>query len=519
MARTKISPPSSTTIFFPINSNDTSSFKINKILNYVWPISSHESSKFLFITLLMFCILGIQNLIRALKDSIVNTMIGTEAISFLKFWGVMPAAFLITIIYIKLVNHMKGENIFYLTMSLFLVFFALFAFYIFPNHETLHLSAHQSNQLIHNYPNLKWFILLLSNWSFSLFYIIAELWPNIVFALLFWQFVNSITSVEESKRFYPLFGLLGQTGLYISGQFLTRLADINKYLTARFNLQSSHNSVSVQIILLVVLILGLIALYAFWRINHKILDTATRKKIQFKAKKRQMGIIESLKMVLSSKYIMLIAILLICYGIAINLVEAPWKASATKIYPTPTEFAGFVGNYLSYTGLFTLFFTLIGSNIVRSLGWFSAAIITPIMVLTTGMLFFLVANFDMIGMLAIAVFALTDPALVAITIGAIQNVLSKSTKYTLFDSTKEMAYVPLNDELKTKGKAAADMIGTKLGKSTSALLQSLIFIIIPTATIQSISIYLMIIFSAVCLIWIFGVKELDKEYKKATASK
>ena len=77
MARTKISPPSSSTIFSPINSNDTSSFKINKILNYVWPISSHESSKFLFITLLMFCILGIQNLIRALKDSIVNTMIGT----------------------------------------------------------------------------------------------------------------------------------------------------------------------------------------------------------------------------------------------------------------------------------------------------------------------------------------------------------------------------------------------------------------------------------------------------------
>lgn len=517
---TKIFPRFFSTIFSTNNSNNSSSyFKTNKVLSYIWPISSQESSKFLFITLLMFCILGIQNLIRALKDSIVNTMIGTEAISFLKFWGVMPAAFLITIIYIKLVNHMKGENIFYLTMSLFLSFFALFALYIFPNYQTLHLGTHQSNELILYYPNLKWFILLLSNWSFSLFYIIAELWPNIIFALLFWQFVNSITSVEESKRFYPLFGLLGQTGLYISGQFLTRLADINKYFTAKFNLQSSHNSVSVQIILSVVLVLGIVALYAFWRINNKIIDTATRNKIQFKAKKQHIGIIESLKMVLSSKYIMLIAILLVCYGIAINLVEAPWKAAASKIYPTPTEFAGFVGNYLSYTGIFTILFTLIGSNIVRRLGWLSAAIITPIMVFTTGMLFFLVANFDMIGALTISVFALTDPALVAITIGAIQNVLSKSSKYTLFDSTKEMAYVPLDDELKTKGKAAADMIGTKLGKSTSALLQSLIFIIIPTATIQSISIYLMIIFSIVCLIWMFGVKELDKEYKKAIAAK
>ena len=41
----------------------------------------------------MFCILGIQNLIRAMKDSVIITMVGTETVSFLKFWGVMPVAF------------------------------------------------------------------------------------------------------------------------------------------------------------------------------------------------------------------------------------------------------------------------------------------------------------------------------------------------------------------------------------------------------------------------------------------
>ena len=80
--------------------------------------------------------------------------------------------------------------------------------------------------------------------------------------------------------------------------------------------------------------------------------------------------------------------------------------------------------------------------------------------------------------------------MLAVLIGAIQNVFSKSSKYTFFDSTKEMAYVPLEDELKTKGKAAADMIGTKLGKSASAFVQSMIFIIIPTATYHSISTFL-----------------------------
>src|SRR5690606_3564833 len=98
--------------------NDPSS-KISKFLDYIWPVEKHELPKFLFLTLLMFCILGIQNLIRAMKDSVINTMIGTETIAFLKFWGVLPAAFAVTIIYVKLVSIMKGENIFYLVMSVF----------------------------------------------------------------------------------------------------------------------------------------------------------------------------------------------------------------------------------------------------------------------------------------------------------------------------------------------------------------------------------------------------------------
>ncbi len=482
------------------------------IFRYLWPIYKHETSKFLLTTLLMFCILFIQNVVRAEKDSIVNTMVGTEIIAFLKFWGVMPASLLMAVLYVKLITNFKGEYVFYMIISGFLAFFALFAFWIFPNHETLHFSPDRTQALIESLPNLKWFILILSKWGFSLFYIVAELWPNAAFALLFWQFVNSVNTVDESKRFYTLFGLLGQTGLYISGTFLEHLPKISTHFISTLGIEMNRSVFSMQLVLSVVIVLGLVAIYTFWYLNHKILTAA---QIEFKAKKQKMSVKESIKMVVESRYIRLITLLLISYGVAINLVEGPWKKKASAIYTDPEAYASFVGSYLSYTGLLTILFVLLGSNVVRFLGWRAAAIITPIMVFVTGITFFGVSNFDMLEMFGIAV---TNPATIAISIGAIQNILSKSSKYTLFDSTKEMSYVPLSDDLKTKGKAAVDVIGVKLGKSLSAFLQSVIFIILPSATFHSISIYLMVIFTIICVVWIWAVNELSKEYKKAVGN-
>lgn len=486
---------------------------MQKFIKFIFPIKADEMAKFFLIAGLMFCILFIQNLIRALKDSIVNTLIGTEIISFLKFWGVMPASFLIVIIYVKIVSHVDGRKIFYWILLSFLLFFAIFAFYIFPNHEKIHLSNAKINILISNHIHFKWFILLFAKWGFSLFYIISELWPNVILGLLFWQFINQITTVEQSKRFYGLFGIVGQTSLFFSGQFLIQLPQITNIIIDKLKLTSSLTLTSVQVVLSIVILLCIFSLILFAILTNKVLNNNTNMLLR-NVKNSKISLFESFKMIAQSRYIRLIAILMICYGISINLVETPWKSLAAKNYTEVEEYASFTGKYLSYTGICTVGLVLINSIIIRKFGWFVAAIITPLIVFSTGMLFFTTTNFVEFNAEIANLFLISDPLRLIILIGMIQNIFSKSTKYTFFDVTKEMSYVPLPDELKTKGKAAVDVIATKIGKSLSSLIQSIVFIIIPNATYESISLYLMWIFAVICLVWIWAVRELSKEYVK-----
>lgn len=200
------------------------------------------------------------------------------------------------------------------------------------------------------------------------------------------------------------------------------------------------------------------------------LEGTKAKKSAPKKKKPKMTMKESAKFLLSSSYIRNLAMLVISYGMCINIVEVSWKAKLKAAFPNPNEYSAFMGNFSSATGAVTLIMMLLGRSIFARFGWRVAALVTPTMLGVTGLSFFALNMFP--AFFAPVTSALgTTPLMMAVLVGAAQNILSKSSKYSLFDPCKEMAYIPLDQESKTKGKAAIDVIGNPLGKSGGALIQ------------------------------------------------
>lgn len=485
----------------------------------IWPIHGYEMKKFLPMCFIMFFVLFNYTVLRNMKDALVVPAAGAEVISFLKFWGVTPVSILFVVLYTKLSNVLAKESLFYAIVVPFLVFFAAFAFVIYPNKDFLHPDPQHIQMLMEQFPNVKYFIAIWGVWSYAIFYIMAEMWGTIILTLMFWQFANDITRTNEAKRFYSMFGLIANVSLIFAGQLTKffaqmehiRPGDIDSWQTPQYYLIS------------MVVFAGFMIMAIYYWMSRNVLtdpfyyDQAKDESKATKKSKPKMSVGESFKYILSSPYLGFIALLVLGYGVSINLVEVTWKSQVRALYPDPKGYSAFMGDISTWTGVVTMTIILMCKGVVRRFGWLTGAISTPIVIGLTGILFFVFVLFqDSLGFMVDWI-GLT-PLFLAAFLGGLQNILSKGTKYALFDPTKEMAYIPLDPEVKSKGKAAVDVVGGRLGKSSGGLIQQ--GLLLATAGTQlTIAPYVAIGLIIVTLAWMWAAGSLSVLYNRKVAEK
>jgi AAA family ATP:ADP antiporter len=323
-------------------------------------------------------------------------------------------------------------------------------------------------------------------------------------SLMFWQFANQINSVDEAKVNYPLYGLIAQLGLVAAGE-----------LTRYFTSMGLAYETTLEYITISVVASVIVLCLAIWYISNFVVEKDIINGAAAKKKKKvKMGFGESLMYIFSNRYILLIATLVVCYGISINLVEGVWKKALQLRFPAKNDYNAYMGALQTWTGIFSAVAMLSASYLLNKLSWRTAALLTPIMILVTGAGFFIFFIMrDNLEALSAEMFGLGTIA-VATILGLAQNVISKATKYSFFDPTKEMTYIPLSEELKAKGKAAADVIGGRLGKSGGALVQMTMLSFVVGSTLVDLAPNLFVIFIVVMVAWIAAVFALNVEFQK-----
>lgn len=470
--------------------------------SYIWPVERHEITHVICMSVLMFCTLFSQSVLRILKDSLLIPESSAEVLSFAKVYCVTPCAALFVIWYARLVNRYTFSQMYTIVMIVFLSYFIVFAWVILPNSKELHMCDETLNAMCDSYPHFKWYIVLFARWGYVMFYVMAELWPNIFYVLLFWQLANATTSTNDAKRFYTLFSLFGNSSVIIVGFLIMQVAAGDH---ASYFVQDRDKMTLIQKPITLVIIASVVSIILVYKMSTGIVT-------KHKNDSPQLGVVESFRYILHSRYLWLLLVCSASYALTMNLVEVVWKDKMAKLYNTPNAYAEASSFYMMWTGVIILVMTIIGNNLMRRYKWLISAVIAPVLMAVTGSIFFMISVFEEgATFFAFALFY-ASPVAMAVSFGGIQNVIAKGTKYSIWDTSRELLYIPLNQELKTKGKATVDILSSKIGKSVSGLVQVIIFTIFPSITYSSASPALMIIFIFVCGCWLYSIFKLSRSY-------
>jgi len=357
------------------------------------------------------------------------------------------------------------------------------------------------------------FIALIRNWTFTTFYIISELWSVLVLFLLYWGFANDVTGVGEAKRTYGILNIGSNVAPIVGGGLALMLSQ--SIPLPGLSTADAWGQTITKLVLLISF-LALCAMFLYHWINRRILSqvSVVEEPVEQPQERKRLSIRDSIRYISRSKYLIALSLIVLGFNISINLTDILWKEQLKRFFVDPNLMLEHMNMITVGIGCFATLGAFLFSFMITRLGWTFTALLTPLIMTSMAIAFFtFFFAGDQIASFAGAVFQ-TTPLAMSVYCGSLQNCLSKASKYSVFDASKELAFLPLSAESKLKGKAAIDGLGSGLGKSGSSLTYQCFIILFGSVALSTP--YVALILFAVLTAWLFSVYTLGKQFKQKT---
>lgn len=439
-----------------------------------------------------FTIIALLNLNFSILRSVRNTLVvaggggSASYIPYFELFGALPGAILMTYGFTKLLSRFSMHKVFLISLTLFLLFFLIATLGVYPFlPESLHV-----------------------HFSF-VFYVVAELWKVGLLTVLFWGLVNQYMPLAEAKTLYAPLMLAGSIGAMLASPLIAACS--SQVARERLSISDEPWTQALILMMLLLSLAGIATAYFYQRLFKQLQLFG-----QNDPPKEALRLGESVKSCFRSRYLLLLGWIVLVDYVAYSLGEVIFLDILKERFPLPCDYCNWMGNLSLWSGILTAISALILTPwILRRFHWTVAALATPLCLLVTEGAFFLVLRspfgkewfgWTHLQWLEVVVF-----------LGSLQYCLCRAAKYTLFDSSKELALVPLSPALKMQGKLVIDGIGSRLGRGSASILS--IFLIEISGGVLNSSGPTGILAIGLALSWIFATGKLGEQVEVQNANR
>lgn len=397
------------------------------------------------------CLLNINYcLLRSARNALAVADLGggAQMIPIYDLCGTIPGAVLMVFLLTRLLNRFSIHRVFLITLSVFLGFFLLFSFGVYP-------SLHLWKETILGWNWLwghEWLAVLLPQGAAMVFFVMAELWKIALLTVLFWGLVNQYMPLVQAKQLYAPLMLGTSIGTMLSGPIVK--------LCTSDTLSQGLWSRSLSLIVISLCAIGLIVAWLYTMLWMHFSKNSPQVK-EKSGEDSPLSLRDSLKACMQSKYLSLLGWVTIADYIAYTLGEVVFLDILKQKYPDPRQYCDYNGQLSFWYGLLTAVSALVITPIlVKRCRWVVASLVTPICLVVTEAAFFFTLWFPSKEL----------PLDLLVLLGTIFFCCVRAAKYTLFDTSKELSFLLLPPLEKMQGKLIIDGICSRIGRGGASVL-------------------------------------------------